>query len=277
MNKYNLDNKKLKIEDYQHPLDKQAVDAVLNVPGVESILKFISKNAVERIDRFINNATYLRITPEMSPKLHNMLNEARNMFDADYEVSLYLDRSYNIGAITNGIENKHIILTTSLVDSGNDDALWGIISACISNFEAKHATIDLIDEMLKRGEGILPFAVDAGLRLALNNWRRNREYTCDRAVLLALGDFNKAVKLRLMGVAPESTLDAIDFTKPDNSYREQANDYLNLGGSAGALRTINIIGSEGHSLASRYTELYNWYISGEYQDILERSVENDDL
>lgn len=275
MNKYNANNKRIKIEYFQHPSDKMAVDAVLKVPGVEKVLEFISENAAEKLLAIINDASSLKITEEINPKIHEMIREAAEMFCTDVSPSVYLDRSYYIQLKTDGMANPHMIFSTALLEKVDDETLWGVVSSGIAAFEAKHATIKLIDKIITYANGVLPFTVSEALRLAINNWKRNREYTCDRALLLALGDFEKATKYMLLGEAPDSTLDRIKFSDPTNCFYDQSKEFLERKNENAVIQKINILTSTNHPYASRYTELYNWYISGEYDEVLERSVSDE--
>ena len=54
MAKYNYNNKRLNVADFQHPADKKSVDAVMAVPGLDKVLEFISKNSLERVYEFVN-------------------------------------------------------------------------------------------------------------------------------------------------------------------------------------------------------------------------------
>ena len=275
MNKYNTNNKRISIDDFQHPADKLAVDAVLKVPGVEKVLELISENSVEKLFAIINDASSLKITEEINPKIHSMIKEASEMFCSDVTPSVYLTRDYSIQLMTDGMAKPYMMFTTSLLENVDDETLWGVISSGIAAFEAKHATIKLIDKIITYASGVLPFGVSEALQLAINGWKRNREYTCDRALLLALGDFEKATKYMLLGEASDDTLDRIKLAEPENCYYNQAKEFIERKDKSAIIQKINILVSTNHPYASRYTELYNWYVSGEYDEILERSISDE--
>lgn len=275
MNKYNTNNKRISIEDFQHPADKMAVDAVLKVPGVDKVLEFISENSVEKLFAIINDASNLKITEEINPKIHSMIKEATEMFNSDVAPSVYLSRDYSIQLTTDGMVKPYMLFTTSLLENVDNETLWGVISSGIASFEAKHATIKLIDKIITYARDVLPFGVSEALQLAINGWKRNREYTCDRAFLLAIGDFEKAAKYMLLGEAPTDTLDKIKLADPENCYYGQAKEFLERKDKSAIIQKANILISTNHPYASRYTELYNWYVSGEYDEVLERSLSNE--
>ena len=71
--KYNTKNKKLNINDFQHPFDKRAVDAVTKVPGFEKLIEFIASNSIEKAYSLINDSSKMKVTKEMSPKIFEMM------------------------------------------------------------------------------------------------------------------------------------------------------------------------------------------------------------
>lgn len=270
--KYNTRNKKLNINDFQHPLDKKSVDAVTKVPGFEKMIEFISKNSIEKYYSLMNDSSKLKITKEISPKIHEMLCEAALMFDVDYIPDVYLVRDYTLIVKLQGITKPHIIFSTSLLEQYSDDMLWSVIVSEYAGIQAKHGIIKFIDEVIQFAKDAIPFGVDIALDVAINDWYRNRVYTYDRAILLASESFEIAAKHILFGEVSNDVLDTLNLDKPDNTYMEQVREFFSRDGADGLFQKYNTIFSRNQWLASRYMELYNWYNSGEYYDVLERSV-----
>ena len=119
---------------------------------------------------------------------------------------------------------------------------------------------------------LFSIALGSALKLALSDWERMRIYTADRAVLLASESFELAAKHILFGDVPIDSLDKLELSKPGNTYYQQAKEFLQHGGAAGAYQKGVTAMSDSQWIASRYIELYNWYYSGEYHDVLERSI-----
>lgn len=273
MAKYNYNNKRLNVADFQHPADKKSVDAVMAVPGLDKVLEFISQNSLERVYEFANNSSKLKVTPEMSPKIFGMLEEAVEMYGETYVPEIYLERMYAYFINLDGMTKPHLTLSTAWLEVVDDKMLWAVLSAEIAAIQAKHGTIEFIENVIKFTKGLLPFGVDTALEIAINDWKRNRIYTVDRAILLGSEDFGIAAKHILFGDAPDSVIDSIDLTKPGNTYYQQATEFLKRSGVAGGIQKFETFLSGSQWMASRYIELYNWYFSGEYHEVLERSVQ----
>ncbi len=271
--KYNTNNKKLNINDFQHPFDKRAVDALTAIPGFEKLLEFISSNSVEKSYSLINDSSKMKITKEISPKIFEMLSEAAEMFGVDYTPDVFVDRDYNMRITLEGIKKPHIIFSSSFLEKVSDETLWCVIVSEYAGIEAKHSTIKFMDKMLGLVKGAIPFGIANALDVAMNDWYRNRIYTYDRAILLASESFEVAAKHILFGEVSNDVLDTLDLEKPDNTYMEQVREFFGRTGSEGLFQKFNTVLSRNQWLASRYMELYNWYSSGEYHDVLEGSVE----
>lgn len=271
MGKYNTGNKILNVDDFQHPLDKMAVDAIKAIPGFTKLMNYISAHSIERVYAFINNSSRIRLTEKMSPVIFSMISEAAGMFHTEEIPDAYMERSYEYQVTLEGIKKPYIIFTTSFLEGVNEDMLWPVIVSEFSGIQAKHATIKFMDLILRNAKGALPFGIDMALELAINNWYRSRAYTYDRAVLLASGDFELTAKHILLGDATKEVLDCMQLHKPGNSYLEQTTEFLQRNGADGIFQKFTTAFSRNQWTASRYGELYNWYQSGAYHDVLERS------
>ncbi len=275
--KYNVNNKKLNVNDFQHPLDKSAIDAVSKIPGFEKILELISKNSLEKSYSLINDSSRMKVTKEMSPKIFGMLSEAAEMYDMDCIPEIFIERDYRMWTKLNGISKPHIIFSSSFLEQIDDDALWCAIVSEYAGIQAKHGTIKFIDEIIKLAKGAIPFGIDATLATAINYWYRNRIYTYDRAYLLASENFEKTARHILFGAVSDEVFDNLKLDQPDNTYLKQALELSGQTGAEGLARNMSVLFSPEQLLTSRYIELYIWYNSGEYYDVLEGCVRNNGI
>lgn len=271
MGKYNKNNKRLRVADFQHPADKRAIDLVTAIPGFEKMAEFISKNSLERSIALINNSSYMKVSPEMSPKLHEMIREAKEMYGVDKTPDIFLYREYAYAMKLGGIDKVHIFLPTTWLEAVEDDMLFAVLSAQIASIQAKKEIMFFLIKLYMDARALVPPGIDSALLLALRDWERNRIYTDDRAVLLASESFELAAKHILFG-APVEALNKLDLAKPGNPYYQQAKEFLKQSGVSGAYQKGKTIQAASQWTASRYMELYNWYFSGEYHDVLERSI-----
>lgn len=273
MGKYNHNNKKLNVTEFQHPSDRKAVNVVLAVPGFEKMLNYVSDNSIERVYSFFNSSSMLKISEEMSPKMHVMLKEAAQMYGTDVIPDLYLQRNYEYFINLDGMAKPYVVLPSAWLEAVDDQMLWAILSAQIAGIQSKHGMIEFIGNILDFTRGMLPFGVDAALDIAIKEWKRSRVYTADRAILLATENFELAAKHILFGDASDAVLEGIGLDKPNNTYYQQAQEFIYRSGAEGMIQKMETLFSSSQWIASRYIELYNWYFSGEYDDVLEGSLD----
>lgn len=271
MGNYNKKDRHFNVSDFQHPFDKAAVQAVMVVPGFQKLLQYISEHSVERVYRFVNDASRMKVTRAMSPLIFDMLDEAARMYGGLSLPNVYLERSYEYKVTLEGISSPNVIFTTSLLEGVDEKMLWPIIASEFAGMQAQHGTIKFIDSMIGSVKGILPFGIDQALTLALNDWYRNKAYTYDRAILLASEDFELAAEYILLGEASNEVIRTIGLDQPENSYLEQTMEFLQRSGTAGTYQRFTTLLTKEQWMASRYAELYKWYQSGEYDEVLEES------
>lgn len=318
LGKYNLNHKKIRIEDFQHPADKRSVEAVLAIPGFSKVIEFISEHALEEQVSMVNQASVLKISPEMSPKLHEMLADAVEMFGCEKTPELFLKRDYTYRIELCGIEKPHVFLPSTWLEAVDDDMLFAVLGAQIAGIQAKQEMMTFLILLLNMLRGvqvlkaeekqkktaprkkddkpmtdqeyywkyvhpagtetiysrksILPGGIDQPLTFALRDWERNSIYTADRAILLASESFEVAARHILFGDVPVEMLDKLQLSKPGNAYYRQAREFLQKDLVSDLYQKGKTAFVSAQWTASRYIELYNWYCSGEYYDVLERSI-----
>ncbi|MEO6775736.1 MAG: peptidase M48, partial [Kofleriaceae bacterium] len=61
---------KLDVEQFRHPSDAKATDALKRIPGLDKLLAKILEYGLERLYYVDNVASNLRVTAKMFPRLH---------------------------------------------------------------------------------------------------------------------------------------------------------------------------------------------------------------
>ena len=268
---YNTQNKVFCVEDYQHPSEKKTVERLTKLPGFNKILAFISKNSIEKTYHLMNDSSLMKITKEMSPKIHTMVEEAAEMFGVTNTPEVYLERNYDFQVRLDGIDSPFIVFSSSVLEQYSDDMLWAMICSEVAGIQVHFSEIKFVEKMIDYAKAMFPFGIDTAVTLAMNDWRRCNAYSFDRAFLLACEDFEMAAKNILFGEADAATLNNIGLAEQNNDYYLQAKEFLERSGGEGIYQKFTTVFSKKQWAASRYIELYNWYFSGMFEDALERS------
>ena len=113
----------------------------------------------------------------------------------------------------------------------------------------------------------LPKAAVAALAGLLNDWKRCRMYTCDRAFLVLTGDYPLSIRSIFLNRLPREILDGFRFGTPGDLYREQMERFIHADGLDSLVNIYNSAATDQSWLPLRYQELENSIIR---QDRLNR-------
>jgi Zn-dependent protease with chaperone function len=264
----------LSVDEFRHPLDQRATEALKKVPGLDKLLAKILEVGLERMFYIDNIASNLRVTPKMFPRLHKSLTWATKILDVP-EPEMYVTTDPRPNAWTYGHTKPFITVTTGLIDMMSDEEVFFVIAHELGHIKGGHvlygtmarniaAIIELLGEFTL-GIGSL---LGRGLAFALLEWFRCAELTSDRAALLCVQDLEPA-RATFMKLAGGSTrlaaeIDRDEFLRQIREYEDV--DRSTLDRAYKILLTI----PRSHPFAmQRAKELETWFEGG-YVDIMGR-------
>ncbi|OYT71664.1 MAG: peptidase M48 [Chloracidobacterium sp. CP2_5A] len=267
---------KLRASDFQHPLDIAALDAVKQARGLDFIVRKLNEYGWERWFRVTNVADNVRVTPRQCKRLHDLLREACAIL-AVPEPELYLDQDPIVNAYTFGTEQPFIVLQSGLVDFLSEDELLGVIAHELGHIKCGHVLykmmanfLSLIIERIGEATFGLGALVGSGLLLALYEWDRKAELSCDRAGLLVVQDIETylTLLLKLAGGsrAVFDQLNTEEFLRQADDYEELDRDLLSR-----VYKFLQVYRRTHSFPAVRAREIKGWAEAGDYQAILDGS------
>ena len=265
----------LSVDEFRHPLDQRATDALKQVPGLDKLLAKILEVGFERLFYIDNIASNLRVTPKMFPRLHRSLVWTTKILDVP-EPELYVTTDPVPNAWTYGHTKPFITLTSGLIDMMSDEELFFVIAHEVGHIKGGHvlygtmarniaALLELMGEFTL-GIGSL---LGRGLAFALLEWYRCAELTADRAGLLCVQDLEPArdVFMKFAGGTTRlaSEIDREEFLRQIREFEDV--DRSTLDKAYKILLTI----PRTHPFAmQRAKELELWFESSGYQDLMGR-------
>ena len=188
----------LDVEDFRHPSDARATDALKKIPGLDRVLTKLLEYGLERLYYVDNVASNLRVTPKMFGRLHRSLTWACKILDVP-EPELYVTVDPVPNAFTYGHTRPFITLTSGLVDMLGDEELFFVIGHEVGHIKAGHVlygtmarNIAAVVALLGQATLGLGALLGQGLVIALYEWYRCAELTADRAALLCVQDLEPA-------------------------------------------------------------------------------------
>ena len=266
----------LSIDEFRHPHDARATDALRTVPGLDKVLSKLLEYGLERLYYVDNVASNLRVTPKMFGRLHRSLTWATKILDvAEPEMYVTVDPIPN--AFTYGHTRPFITVTSGLVDLLSDEELFFVISHEVGHIKAGHV---LYGTMARNIAAVVTFLGTAtlgfgallgqGLIVALYEWYRCAELTSDRAALLCVQDIEPA-RMTFMKLAGGTTrlsseLDRDEFLRQVTEYEEVDRSTLDK-----AYKILLTVYRTHPFSMQRAKSLSAWHADG-YEEIMARTA-----
>ena len=180
---------------WEHSTDRAALHALRTIPGFDRVIRKVIGAIGERNVKLIFTAQALEVGPEQYPDLHQMLVEVCGTLDWPVP-RLYVSQTplANAGAV--GVDQPFIVLNSSLVELSGPEEIRFVLGHEVGHIMSEHALYrTLLFLLLQFSGAVLPVVGQAvaPITLALLEWNRKAEISCDRAGLLAVQDLDRAL------------------------------------------------------------------------------------
>jgi Zn-dependent protease with chaperone function len=259
---------------YEHPFDRQALNALERTRGLETLVRKCNEYGLDRLLRAQYTGSYVRVTADSYPDLYEKVTGACEVLDLPKTPEVYIQPDAGINAMTAGVERPVLVLSTSAVDALDDAELDFVISHELGHIKSGHVLyyqlgtfIPLIGEIVGAATLGIGSLVSVGLEIALVKWRQLSEFTADRAGLLGCQNATAAIgaMMKLAGL-PQKYYGAINT----EDFIAQARDFVALDENM-LDRVAKIISGLGQThpwTVLRAKEFLRWIDGGEYERVL---------
>ncbi len=259
----------LKDSDFSHPFDAKALKVLKSAKGLDVVINWLLKWSYEKVQRILHMGNAIRVTPDSYNRLHEMVKLCGDILNMPYP-ELYVSQNAHVNAYTTGTTSPFIVLSTSIIESLEDEELLTVIGHEMGHIKAKHVLYKQVANVLSRHTnwlGLLKVVLDYTLLLSIANWNRKSELTADRASLLVSQDIDTVVSV-LMKISGGSRklrdeISPQDFIRQSEEYERLENT---ISGNAYKL-FINLLGTHPFSVM-RVNEIVKWSKSDEYKSII---------
>jgi Zn-dependent protease with chaperone function len=250
---------------YQHPADRAAAAALAKVPYLDEVIRKLVALGYERALRAASLGSAVRLGDQQLPAIWALHRQVFNTLDIDDVPDLYLTQFPLANAYAIGVDRPIVVLNSELVKLLDDDGRRVVLAHEAAHVHSDHMLYGTALLILGRLAGSVRLPLLAGLplhaiRLALLEWSRAAELSCDRAAALVTRD-PQVVCRALMTIAAGAAADELDL----DAFIAQGMDY-DEGGTGleritKLLQDLNVT----HPLpVRRVSALLAWVREGEY-------------
>ena len=176
---------------YEHPLDRQALEALRHIPGTGTFLRFLLKHGLDRTYRLLMKQNFIEARPDRLKSIHKLVRETTETLDLGSVPETYIVQHPLPNAWTTGVERYQLCLTTSLIELLDEAELRAVIAHEVGHMQAGHVLYKtaaaivyyLIGTVVSRATPLAgPLLL--GMYFAFRKWERCSELTADRAEML---------------------------------------------------------------------------------------------
>jgi Zn-dependent protease with chaperone function len=263
----------LKADQFRHPLDLEATNALKQVPGLDLMVRNLLGPLAEQFFYLNNIAASILVGKNQLPHLHQLLLEACEILDLE-PPQLYVQQHPVPNAYTFAMRGKQpfIVVHTSLIEILTPEEIQAVIAHELGHLKCEHSVYLTPINIIVIAAGLIPTwgqVIAQSLQAQMLEWLRCAEFTCDRAALLATQ--NPAVVMSLLmklaggspKLAPQLNLDA--FIAQARAYDAisdtEMGEFLKSAQTAGLTHPVPVL---------RAREIDRWASSQTYQSLLER-------
>jgi Zn-dependent protease with chaperone function len=263
----------LRPQVYEHSSDKSALDVLSNTGGLDAIVRKLNAWGFERFLCIELTGSYLRVTAESFPDLHQILQKACAILDIPEEPGLYIAPG-TLNAFTAGVDKPLIVLNSGIIDAMSDEELLFVIAHELGHIKSAHV---LYYQLAKFVPVIAEYAAHltlgisdlfgTGLEMALLHWQRMAEFTADRAGLLGCQDADVALRalMKLAGLPTKyyGQINTADFIAQARAFNALDQDKLTM-----VAKLLTSMGATHPYTVMRGKQLLDWHDSGGYEQVL---------
>jgi Zn-dependent protease with chaperone function len=262
----------LKSDQFRHPLDLQATQAMKRLVGMDVLLRNLLGSVAEQFFYLENIASSVLVSDRQLPHLHNLLLEACKILDLE-PPQLYIKQHPAPNAYTFAMRGKQpfIVIHTSLIDLLTPEEIQAVIAHELGHLKCEHSVYLTLANLVVLAGQLVPGGslLTQNLQTQLMEWVRCAEFTCDRAALLVAQNPRvvASVLMKLSGgsptLAPQLDLDA--FLDQARSYDDMSTN--EIGKMLRQMQTAQL----SHPVpVLRAREIDRWASTQDYQGLLEK-------
>jgi len=251
---------------WEHPADRAALNTLRAIPGFDEVVRKVAGFFGERGVRHLFTANAVRVGPTQYPELHALFTEVLETFDWTDRPELFVTQTPLLNAAAVGFERPFVVVNSGLLESLDREQQRYILAHELGHIMSGHTTYRTIAIILLTvGASALPFLATVALlpfQLALLEWYRKSELSCDRAGLLNTQSPETAYRTLMHLAGGHGATDVDAFLAQAQEYTTQGDAWDKV------LKVVNTAFREHPFATVRAAELQEFVASGRYEAIV---------
>jgi Zn-dependent protease with chaperone function len=254
---------------FEHPADRAATAALQSIPMLDTVVKKLIEFGYERAFRQSFLAGSVRLGPNQMPEAHASHRAAFARLDMDEVPELYLTQFPMANAAAIGSSKPMVVVNSRTVELLDEMELRTVLGHEAAHILADHVKYRTALLILLRMSGAGRLGILAGLplmgvKLALLEWFRAAELSCDRASTLVNRDplITCRTLMVLSGGTSSRKLNLDEFINQAREYEDWDSGWDKLN------RLMTEVNLTHAYPVRRVREVMTWVQSGEYDRIV---------
>ena len=197
---------------YQHPADRAATAALQKVPYLDEVVRRLIALGYERALRAASLGSAVKLGQDQLPGIWVLHRQVFNTLDMEPVPDLYLTQYPFANAFTIGSGKPIVLLNSELVRILDEEGRRVVLAHEAAHIHSDHVMYRTALLILLRLGGAVRLPILAGLpllaiQLALLEWSRAAELSCDRAAALVTRDPQAVCRALMVLAAGEAAED----------------------------------------------------------------------
>jgi len=265
-------------QDYEHRLDRTALENMLRTPGIDKIVRKFNDLGIEKLLRTINDNSHLEITAESFPEIQKMLEEVCETINLPFIPKIHIERTELLDAMTIGADDPIIMLSSEAIERFTAEELRFIIGREVGHIKSDHILYHQIGKLMpyiSKAVGMMTLGISNLItpvaEIALQQWSMMADLTADRAGLLAVQDLEIATKT----MAKFSGLPATHYDKYEIKHfikQARSTDTIEKRLGDKLIKFASTVITNTSWSVSRMGELLRWIDTGNYDRVIKKSI-----
>jgi Zn-dependent protease with chaperone function len=252
---------------YEHPADRAATSALHAIPLLDRLVKRFGRLGIETRFRQSLLGDAVRLGPDQVADVWALHAHAAGRLDIT-PTPLFVTQQPVVNALTFGMRSPVVVVFSPLVADYEPDEVQAVLAHELGHVLSDHVTYStalvLLAQLLSGVVADIPLAglPVRGLYIALLEWSRAAELTCDRAAALAVDDPMIVCRMLMRmagGALPGMRVET--FIRQANEYSDEEDLF------ARRARFASELGRSHPAAVRRVRELTTWVASGDFDRI----------